>query len=443
MISFCLIALGCPKAHVEAEATVGRLLAAGMRLVDDPDGADAAVVHTCAFVEDARIESLGTIETLAELRRIGRLGRLVVVGCLPQRYGGAVTGAVPEIDAVVGVNDLDRVVDAVRGRDGPMLRERPDPSERRVQPRAPWGATHVRYLKIAEGCSRRCAFCAIPAIRGEGRSRPQRTLLDEARMLVDEGAVEIVLVAQDVSRYGADGGGSRPGLPLLRLTERLARIERLRWIRLLYLYPDAVSGDFLRGVAANPKIVPYLDLPMQHATDRMLRIMRRGTTRRDLDAAIDRIRTILPGATIRSTFLVGHPGETERDYLELERFVRKAGIDRIGLFRYSDEEGTAAFGLTGKVAPSVSYRRFRRLGSVARRVMADRQRGLRGRVVEVLVDSPAPETPLLRIGRTAAQAPEVDGVTYLVNGLPPAGAIVAARITRTSHADLVADLEWA
>jgi ribosomal protein S12 methylthiotransferase len=295
-------------------------------------------------------------------------------------------------------------------------------------------------LKVAEGCSRKCAFCAIPAIRGPARSRPQGTLLEEARRMADDGAVEMILVAQDVSRYGADGPGERAGAPLLRLLEGLSRIDRLRWLRLLYLYPDALGRELLSGLRQLPKVLPYFDVPLQHVTDRMLRNMRRGTRRRDIDALLDRLRGIFPEPTIRSAFIVGHPGETEADFRALRTFVRTAGLDRIGLFRYSDEEGTPAHGMRDKVSRGTAWRRFRALRAEARRAMREKQRALRGRVVRVLVDGPAPETDLLCVGRTAAQAPEIDGITYLTGGRAPAGTFVAARITRTSDSDLVADL---
>ncbi|NMC71856.1 MAG: 30S ribosomal protein S12 methylthiotransferase RimO [Myxococcales bacterium] len=437
---FHLVALGCPKARVEAETTLAALLARGARPVDDPARADVVVVHTCAFIEDARRESIDTLLELAAARRRGRRPRLVAAGCLPQRYGAALLDLLPEIDALVGCNDLPHLLEAALGPERLLLSPRPDPAERRPQPSVPSQLPHVRYLKLAEGCSRRCAFCAIPAIRGPARSRPAASLLEEARRRLDDGAVELVLVAQDVSRYGADRPGDRVGPPLLRLLERLARLDGLRWLRLLYLYPDRLDDDFLRGLRDLPPVLPYFDLPLQHVTDRMLRRMRRGTRRRTIDALLDRIRTTFPEPTLRTSLIVGHPGETEADFRELRRFVREAGFDRIGLFRYSDEEGTPAFDDPDKVPAAVAWRRFRVLRAEARRAMRERQRRLRGRVVEVLVDGPAPESPLLRVGRTAAQAPEIDGLTYLVGGLPPPGRFVAARITRTSDSDLVADL---
>jgi ribosomal protein S12 methylthiotransferase len=436
-----LVALGCPKARVEAEAVMAALVAAGARIEPDPARADVAVVHTCAFIEAAVDESLAVLLGLSRLRKSGRLRRLVAVGCLPQRYGERLLEAVPEIDAAVGVNDLDQVPAAVLGDLRASLGGRPSRAERRPWWRLPSGPPHVRYLKIAEGCSRRCGFCTIPAIRGGSRSRPAKALVEEARRLVDDGAVELVLVAQDVGRYGADRPGDAAGPPLIRLLRRLARIERLRWIRLLYLYPDGLDRSFLAEMARIPRVLPYFDVPVQHVSDRVLRAMRRGTRRRDIDAAFDRIRSVFGDPTIRTTLIVGHPGETERDFEELRGFVRDGEVHRIGLFRYSDEEGTASFGLPDKVPPAVSWRRFRTLRAEARGAMRIAQRALRGRVVPVLIDGPAPETELLRVGRTPAQAPEIDGITYLVGGAPPAGRIVAARIVRTSDADLVADLD--
>ena len=437
---FHLIALGCPKARVEAEATLAALLARGAVPVDDPAQADVLVVHTCAFVEDARKESVDVLLELAAVRSRGRRPRLVAVGCLPQRYGDDLLHMMPEVDAVVGCNDLARVVDAAFGEERVLVSATPDPRE--LQPVATRASqlAHSRYLKVAEGCSRKCAFCAIPAIRGPARSRPPKTLFEEARRMADDGAVELILVAQDVSRYGADRPGERAGAPLLRLLEGLSRIDGLRWLRLLYLYPDALGRELLSGLRQLPKVLPYFDVPLQHVTDRMLRNMRRGTRRRDIDALLDRLRGIFPEPTIRSAFIVGHPGETEADVRELRRFVRTAGLDRIGLFRYSDEEGTPAHGMRDHVPRGIAWRRFRALRAEARRAMREKQRALRGRVVKVLVDGPAPETDLLCVGRTAAQAPEIDGITYLTGGRAPAGTFVAARITRTSDSDLVADL---
>ena len=426
---------------MEAEATLAALLARGAMPVDDPAQADVLVVHTCAFVEDARKESVDVLLELAALRKRGRRPRLVAVGCLPQRHGDDLLRIMPEVDAVVGCNDLARVVDAALGKERALVSTTPDPRE--LQPVATRASqlAHSRYLKVAEGCSRKCAFCAIPAIRGPARSRPPKTLLEEARRMADDGAVELILVAQDVSRYGADRPGDRPGAPLLRLLDGLSRIERIRWLRLLYLYPDALGRELLSGLRQLPKVLPYFDVPLQHVTDRMLRNMRRGTRRRDIDALLDRLRGIFPEPTIRSTFIVGHPGEMEADFRALRRFVRTASLDRIGLFRYSDEDGTAAHVMRQKVPRGIAWRRFRALRAEARRTMREKQRALRGRVVEVLVDGPAPESDLLCVGRTAAQAPEIDGVTYLTGGLPPSGKFVAARIVRTSDSDLVADLD--
>jgi ribosomal protein S12 methylthiotransferase len=425
---------------VEAEATLAALTERGLRPTDDPRRADVLVVHTCAFIEDARKESVDTLLELAAAGRGGRRARLVAVGCLPQRYGDDLLRMLPEVDAVVGCNDLPRVVEAVLGGERALLSRTPDAREREPWASRPSQLRHVRYLKVAEGCSRRCAFCAIPAIRGPARSRPAATLVEEARRMAGDGAVELVLVAQDVSRWGADRPGDRVGLPLLRLLERLSRLERLRRLRLLYLYPDVLDREFVRGLRAIPRVLPYFDIPLQHVTDGMLRRMRRGTRRRDIDALLDRIREEFAEPTIRSTFIVGHPGETAADFGELLRFVRTAGLDRIGLFRYSDEEGTAAYGMAEKAPRGVSWSRFRALRAAAREAMREKQRALRGRVLEVLVDGPAPESEWLRVGRTAAQAPEIDGVTYLTGGLPPAGKMVAARITRTSEADLVGEL---
>lgn len=430
------VSLGCPKNRVDTEVLAGMAVARGMTIVPEPEDADVIVVNTCGFIADAKEESVNTLLAMGRHRLEGRCQKLVASGCLSQRYPEEVAAEMPEIDCVLGtrapetfdaiLDEGDRVVE-IGPADHFLQRPR---TPRFVQPGAP-----SAYLKIADGCSRKCAFCAIPAIRGRARSRPVREIVAEARRLVRAGVVEINLVSQDTSGYGVDLG---PDDDLVTLLEALDRVRGLRWIRLLYLYPDGVPDVLLAAVADLGKVVPYLDVPVQHASARVLRAMRRGHGVGALESLVERARRKVPGVFLRTTVLVGHPGETVEDVDRLLGFMERARFDHLGVFRYSDEEGTSSFGREPVPSRRDSYNRRRKVMAAQRRIARQKNRSLVGREVEVLVEGVADDAGYVLLGRHAGQAPEVDGVTYLVSSDAGMGEIVRARVIDFKDHDLVA-----
>jgi len=432
-----LVSLGCPKNQVDAELMLGALVRAGGQAVDSPGEADCLVVNTCAFIEAARAESIETILELAAWKRRGRRRRLVVTGCLPQRYGRALLRELPEIDAVLGTGEVGRIVDVLRRLDARrawVAQAPPGYLYDAEAPRVRLARVPYAYVKIAEGCDMGCAFCAIPLMRGRHRSRPVADIVAEVTRLAREGVVEAVLVSQDTLAYGRDLPG--PGRPdfgdlLLALSE-----TPIPWLRHLYLHPAHVT-ERLVAKLARARALPYLDLPIQHADDGILRAMRRGVTRRRLAEVVALLRAALPGATLRTTVLVGFPGETEAAFETLLEFLEDTRFDRVGVFTYSAEEGTPAATMPDAVPPEVAAERARRVQDAQDRLVWERQAALRGTVQEVLVDGPSADPAFPWEGRTAAQAPEIDGVVYLRDaGLRP-GLRLPVRIVEVEGYDLI------
>jgi ribosomal protein S12 methylthiotransferase len=428
--------LGCPKNRVDSEVMLGALALEGFAIAERLDDADVAVVNTCSFIDAARQESIDAILSLAELREAGRLRALSVAGCLPQRYGERLARELPEVDAFIGTGDfpaIARVLDgALGGEPGGVYVEAGRTylaTER--DPRMLIGPRHSAYLKIAEGCDRVCAFCAIPSIRGRFQSRPLDSLVAEARALAAEGVRELNLVSQDTCAWGKD----LPGRPrLAALVRALDGVEGLDWIRLHYLYPTHVSDELIDAIAGAERVLPYVDVPLQHASDSVLKRMRRGVTAERQAALVHRLRDRIPGATLRTTFIVGFPGESEEDFARLCDFAREARFERAGVFRYSDEEGTAAFALEGKVPARTAQRRHRALVDLLQSIMRERLSEQVGHHLSVLVDRAADGRA---VGRLASQAPEVDGCVRL-GGEAKAGEFVRARITGVRDLDLEA-----
>jgi ribosomal protein S12 methylthiotransferase len=432
-----LAALGCPKNRVDAEVLAGLAAAAGLTVVADPDEADVIVVATCGFIGDAARESIETLLELARCKETGRCRLLVAASCLVQRHGAALAEGLPEVDLFVGTQAPDWLGRALAGTAarlevGPPghFLQRPG-MPRFLEPGAP-----CAYLKIADGCSRACAFCAIPAIRGPMRSRPVAEIAAEARELAARGVRELVLVSQDTAAYGRD---LRDGAGLVPLLEALDRVDGLERVRLLYLYPDGVTDGLLAAIRDLRTVVPYLDVPIQHASARMLRRMRRGHGPGRLRELVERARRVVPGIVLRTTVMVGHPGESDEDFAELLDFVERTRFDRLGVFRYSDEAGTPSCGTGPAVPPRVSYNRQRRVLAVQRRISRELNRALVGAEIDVLVERAADECGFVLEGRHAGQAPEVDGVTWLANCCAAPGAIIRARVVRATDHDLVAE----
>ncbi len=408
-----LVSLGCPKNQVDAELMLGTLAAGGATPVDTPATADCLVVNTCAFIERAKAESIETILELAwwKAKRQGR--RLVVTGCLSQRYGAELLAELPEIDAILGTGELHRIVDVVRGLDARrewVAGAPPGYVYRADAPRVRLGHVPYAYVKIAEGCDMGCTFCAIPLMRGRHRSRPVADIVAEVTALARTGVAEAVLVSQDTLAYGKDlPGPSRPdfGDLLLALGE-----TPVPWLRSHYLHPAHVT-DRLVAKLARARALPYLDMPIQHADDGVLRAMRRGVTRRRMGEIVAALRDAIPGATLRTTVLVGFPGEAEAAFQTLLAFLDEVRFDRVGVFTYSAEEGTPATGMADPVPPDVAAERARLVQEQEDRRAWERQQALLGTVQEVLVDGPSEDPAFPWEGRTAAQAPEIDGVVYI------------------------------
>jgi ribosomal protein S12 methylthiotransferase len=434
-----LSSLGCPKNQVDAEVMLGKLVTEGYTVTLDPAEADVLVVNTCSFIQPAKEESIDTILEMAQLKGKGDGKRLLVTGCLAERYGKELLVEMPEVDAFVGTGDFLRLADVLAELGGP----------RRAAPIAYVGAQHVlpeakvpriltepsysAYVKVSEGCNHRCAFCIIPKIRGPHESRPADDVVAEIAGLAAQGVREVNLIAQDLTAYGRDLGERTTLAALLR---RVAAVEGIDWIRLLYCYPNYVSGELLETIAEEPKICPYIDMPLQHASDRMLRAMRRERSGDALRRLIERVRGRIPNVTLRTSFIVGFPGETEADFDELCRFVREMEFDRVGVFRYSREENTEAGDMTEQVDEAVKQDRWHRLMRLQREISRRKNQRWVGRVVPLL--GCGEDADGRRYGRTAAQAPEIDGVVYFEGAALEAGELAPVRLVSADAYDLLA-----
>ncbi|RMF22859.1 MAG: 30S ribosomal protein S12 methylthiotransferase RimO [Deltaproteobacteria bacterium] len=423
--------LGCAKNQVDGEVLLGKAREAGHEIVTDPKEADVVVVNTCAFIEEARQESIDTILALAETAR--ERGRLVVSGCLAQRYGEELLRHLPEVDVVLGTGEVERIGEALAAPHGTVLRggQHTLPAAdtaRMIDAGARWA-----YVKISDGCDHECSFCAIPSFRGRHRSRPVEDVVAEAERLASAGIVELNLVGQDLSAYGSDRGAAE----LAVLLERLGQVAGIERVRCLYLYPNTLSEEILEAMASVAAVCPYVDLPLQHADAGVLAAMRRGGDAASLMRLLERVRTRLPEATVRSTFIVGFPGEDEAAFECLCRFVEQARFDRIAVFRYSAEDGTAAAGLPGRVPRAVAERRRDQLLALQEEFSRERLARHVGSRQRILVEG---EGDGGWFGRTVHQAPEIDGVTFLgetAGGLRR-GDLVEAEITASDAFDLFA-----
>lgn len=429
------LTLGCPKNQVDAEVMLGVLARAGHEVVLDPEAADVLVVNTCAFIGPAKEESIDAILDAARVKAAREGRRLVVTGCLAERYADEVVRDLPEVDAFVGTGDLSRIAEAVAGSGtaAPVVYRGAQHAlpPHGVSPRIRTGAWWTAYLKISEGCDHRCSFCIIPKIRGRHESRPLHDLLAEAESLVADGAVELNLIAQDLTAYGRDRDDDTTLAHLLRALA--VRVPDARWLRLLYAYPSSVTDDLLEVIATEPTVCKYLDMPLQHIADDMLRAMRRERSGGAIRRLVRRIRAAVPGIALRSAFIVGFPGETEAHVDELCAFLEEAELDRVGVFQYSQEEGTQAAGLPGQLPEGIKRRRWERVMATQARVAARRSRAQIGRLIEVLVEGERRHGTL--VGRSRDQAPEIDGVVLLRGDAAP-GSLVLAKVTDADTYDL-------
>ncbi len=437
--TYHLVSLGCPKNLVDSERMAGILAQQGYRLVAEPEKADFAVVNTCGFIGDARDESFKAIREMLQLKQQGRLQGVIVTGCLAQRDRDALFRDFAEVDQLVGVFARDEIATAADRLMGGVSQSRTIFSPAPVRPLSDAGRLrltprHLAHLRIAEGCNRLCTFCAIPQIRGRYASKPVEQVLDEARQLAADGVRELVLVAQDTSSYGLDIYG-RPRLA--ELLRQLDRLDDIAWIRLMYLYPLHVSDELVEVLASAEKVLPYLDLPLQHINDDVLGRMSRLVDRAQTERLLDRLRQQIDRLVLRTTFLVGFPGETEQQFEELLEFVRQRQFERLGVFAYSDEPGTPSAELDGKVPEEVKQARRDRLMAVQQEIAFAHNAAQLGRRLDALIDSDIPGEENAHVARTYADAPEVDGVVYLTGDDLRPGQIVPCEIVASREYDLI------
>jgi ribosomal protein S12 methylthiotransferase len=443
--TFSFVSLGCPKNLVDSERMLGKLAQDGYALTPDADGADVVVVNTCGFIEPARQESLAVIREMLALKERGRVGAVVVAGCLAERKKDGLLAEVPGVDHIVGVfgrEEIAQVVDRTlaqrRGRDAAdeqrslfrpaPVQALPDTARLRITPR------HYAYLKISEGCDRLCTFCAIPGMRGKHVTKPTEEVVSEAKELAADGVRELILVAQDTTYYGLDLYGR------VRLAELLRELDQVRgidWIRLLYAYPMYFTDELIETIAASRHVLPYLDMPLQHINDRMLKRMSRRVDRRSTEELLHKLRETIPGLTLRTTFIVGFPGETEEEFQELADFVRDAKFERLGVFPYSLEPGTPAAKLDGHLPEEVKQERRNRLMEIQQANAFAWSQAQIGKQVQVLVDGPDPEIPGHLVGRGRADAPDIDCLVRVKGKGLRAGDLVHVKVTGADGYDLL------
>ncbi len=465
------VSLGCPKNLVDSEVMMGMLARAGAELTRKAEDADVIVVNTCSFIESAQQESVNTILEMAGHKTAGKAKKLVVAGCLVERFRDQIRKDIPEVDAVVGTGELVQILSATgiapaaARPNSPLvvLNSRAEGDARAAQgrfsreswdgaigdlpnylydentPRVLATPRHMAYIKIAEGCDHPCTFCIIPQLRGQFRSRRFESVIAEAERLAQSGVREITLIGQDTTCYGEDFG-LKDGLALL--LEKLAGIEELRWVRFLYAYPNKITGKLLETIASHEKICSYMDVPLQHASASMLKRMKRGAGADVFLKSIDKMRRIIPDLTLRTSFIVGFPGETEGEFEELCDFVREAQFDWMGAFSYSDQEGAGAYGLEKKLSSTEIERRRKHLMSIQRQISKKKKKALVGREFDLLLEGESEETDLLLEGRTSMHAPEIDGKVF-VNDFPDSiqpepGEFYRCEITESHDYDLVA-----
>jgi len=431
-----MVNLGCPKNQVDGEVMLGLLAREGYRLSLDPEQASVLLVNTCSFINEAKEESIDTILELAHYKEHSPAKQLIVTGCLAQRYGQELRDSLPEVDVFVGTGEFVRITEIIEQKRALLASPTTYIGAAHILPdhTAPRIATtpfYTAYLKVAEGCNHKCAFCIIPKIRGLQESRPIDSLVAEAEALVTQGVRELNLIAQDLTAYGRE---RREGTTLLALLRALCRVEGIAWIRLLYCYPNYLDEPLLRCIAEEEKICSYLDMPLQHISDRMLRAMRREKSGDGVRRLLERIRTYVPGVVLRTSFIVGFPGEQEEDFRQLLDFVSTAAIDHVGIFRYSQEEGTTAGVMANQVPEEVKQERWRRLMERQAEVVRRKNLALIGCEPEVLVCGTDTRGRLW--GRTQGQAPEIDGVVFLNRVHAESGEIIPAHITGVSGYDL-------
>jgi ribosomal protein S12 methylthiotransferase len=435
-----MVSLGCPKNLVDSEVMLGILAQQGFELTPRPDEADVIVVNTCAFIEPAKQESINTILEMAEYKKFGAAKKLVVAGCLVERYRHEIQKQIPEVDYVIGTNELERVLAACTETVQLSVAPAEPYLYHEFTPRVLATPRYSAYLKIAEGCDHPCTFCVIPQMRGAFRSRRFASVIREAENLAKQGVRELTIVGQDTTSYGEDLG-LRDGLPAL--LRELGKISDLVWVRFLYCYPNRVTDALIAAVAETPKVAKYFDIPLQHASANVLKLMKRGSSGLHFLRMLEKIRTAIPGVALRTSFIVGFPGETDEDFKALLDFVAMAEFDHLGVFLYSNEETSGSFGLPNQVPAAITRRRQKQIMALQRKISRRKLRQMVGTSLAVLVEGRSSETDLLYQGRSERQAPGIDGCV-LINDFegsePQSGDFRWATVTEVGDYDLVVRL---
>jgi ribosomal protein S12 methylthiotransferase len=436
-----MVSLGCPKNLVDAEVMLGVLAKQEYEITTDEKEADVIIVNTCSFIKEAKQESIDAILDLAERKHDGRCHTLIVSGCLPQRYQEELALELPEVDIFIGTGDYPRIAEILAEKGGTEGQLRyvgdPDYIYDESLPRLNSSPSWYSYLKIGEGCSNCCSYCIIPQLRGAYRSRPLEALVAEAERLVARGVKEINVISQDITRYGSD---LEDGSTLETLIRRLAAIDGLVWIRLLYAYPDGITDGLIELIRDEPKVCKYLDIPIQHISDPVLKAMKRRSSEQQIRDLIAKLRSQVPGIALRTSLIVGFPGETVDDFSSLMQFVEQTHFERLGVFCYSKEEGTPAAEMPEQVSERVKRERYRKLMRAQARLSFRRNRALIGQLEQVVVEGYSEETDLLLKGRSSRQAPDIDGQVYITAGNADVGDIVTLRITDSSDYDLIGEI---
>ena len=433
-----IVSLGCLKTLVDSEVILGKIRGAGYSITSDIEKSDVVLLNTCGFIKDAKEESIDALLKLLKLKEEKKLLGVVVVGCLVQRYAGELQKEFPEVDAFIGSGDYQRIAEVLKkvvdGKKFVTVHKAgylagADETRISLTPK------HFRYLKISEGCDHTCSFCVIPSIRGRYRSRHIADLVQEAKQLADEGAKELVVIGQDITKFGCDYAG-RSLLP--ELLEALGAVREVRWIRLLYTYPSTLTDEMIRAVAKSKKVCRYIDLPLQHINDKILKAMRRGGTKKQIVELIHKLRALIPEVVIRTSFIVGFPGETEQDFEELLEFMRETKFERLGIIRYSREEGSAAAELPDQVPEEIKEERYHRAMQLQQQIAREVNRRYLGKELRVLIEAQDEKKPGGWIGRSAMDAPEVDGsVLVQTQKVLMPGKFYTVKITDTQDYDLV------
>lgn len=440
------ISLGCPKNLVDSEIMAGTLMKDGYEVVGEAEDADTVIVNTCGFVEDSKKESIQRIFDMSALKEEGKIKKVVVAGCLTQRYKTDLVDSIPEADLFVGSGEFQNISKILKNHDNGNKTKTffnlPTYLQEAETPRVNSQPKHRAYLKISEGCMKRCAFCAIPLIRGNLQSRTITNVVNEAKLLVAGGVKELIIISHDFTDYGFDLTRKNPEAKEspLELLKALNEVDGAEWIRLLYLYPDGITDEMVDLIKNSKKLVKYFDMPLQHINSQVLKSMNRKMTREEIEEALRKIRTNIPDAVIRTQFIVGFPGETEEQFEELLAFIAEQQFDRVGCFKYSPEENTPGGRMENQIDEETKQRRFEAVMEVQQNISREKHRAFIGKTVEVLVEGYSEETDLLLQGRTSQQAPEIDGVVLINDGQAKVGDMVKVLVTDSMEYDLIGEI---